>query len=182
MAIAIFGGSFDPPHAGHVAVAEAAIKALPIETLYVVPAYINPFKSGTHAPPELRRRWLERIFGKQEGIVVSDYEIRQGRPVPTIETVRHFRSVTPEIFLIVGADNLAALEKWHDFDTLDSLVTWVVATRGDDEAFGRKFRRLDIDVDISSTQLRALEKTHLIPDAVRTEIENYYKDIMCKNV
>jgi nicotinate-nucleotide adenylyltransferase len=180
MAIAIFGGSFDPPHAGHVAVVKSALRELPVDTLYVVPAYVNPFKSGTHAPPELRRKWLQRIFENRARVCVSDFESGKGRPVPTIETVRHFRRIDPDIYLIIGSDNLESLSKWHEFETLDRLVTWVVATRGPHKESGT-FRFLDVDVDVSSTELRSLEKTHLIPDAVREEIENYYKDIMCKN-
>ena len=181
MAIAIFGGSFDPPHAGHVAVVERALAALPIDMLYVVPAYVNPFKSGTHAPPEMRRQWLKRIFENEKRVEVSDFEIKQERPVPTIETVRHFRKYDPVIYLIIGSDNLASLSKWHAFDALDRLVTWVVATReGYEDTLGKQ-PCLDIDIDISSTELRSLEKTHLLPDCVREEIENYYKDIQCKN-
>lgn len=180
MAIAIFGGSFDPPHEGHVAVVRKALQSLPIDRLYVVPAYVNPFKSGTHAPPERRLQWLERIFEDEPRVVVSDYEISKGRPVPTVETVQHFRQSDPSVFLIIGSDNLDSLSQWHNFETLDSLVTWVVATRSGHQGSGM-LRSLEVDVDISSTELRALEKTHLIPAAVREEIETYYKDSMCKN-
>ena len=55
----------------------------------------------------------------------------------------------------------------------------MVATRKGHHA-GGMLRNLDVDVDISSTELRALEKTHLIPDSVREEIENYYKETLCK--
>ncbi|WP_345986073.1 nicotinate (nicotinamide) nucleotide adenylyltransferase [Sulfurimonas sp. HSL-1656] len=180
MAIAIFGGSFDPPHAGHVAVVSRILDTLPIETLYIVPAYVNPFKSGTHAPPELRLQWLERMFASNKRVRVSAFEIEQGRPVPSVETVRHFKEVDPDIYLVIGADNLDALTKWHEFDALDRMVTWVVASRKGSEVPSR-YLRLDVDVDISSTELRSLQKTHLIPDGVRKEIENYYKEIQCKN-
>ncbi|MBD3801405.1 MAG: nicotinate (nicotinamide) nucleotide adenylyltransferase [Campylobacterales bacterium] len=179
MAIAIFGGSFDPPHAGHVAIVSQVLDTLPIETLYIVPAYVNPFKSPTHAPAELRLKWLKRIFADQERVLVSTYEIEKGRPVPSVETVRHFKAVDPEIYLIIGADNLEALHKWHDFDTLDRMVIWVVASRKGSSVPGH-YLRLDVDVDISSTELRGLAKPHLIPDSVRKEIENYYKEIQCK--
>jgi nicotinate-nucleotide adenylyltransferase len=180
MAIAIFGGSFDPPHTGHVAIVKKALQALPIDTLYVVPAYVNPFKSGTHAPAKLRQEWLERIFADEPRVEVSDFELKQERPVPTIETVQHFRQIDPSIFLIIGADNLDSLAKWERFEQLDSLVTWVVASRPGHEGSGM-LRSLDTNVDISSTELRALEKTHLIPESVREEIEHYYKELKCKN-
>ncbi len=180
MAIAIFGGSFDPPHAGHVAIVKKALQVLPIDRLYVVPAYVNPFKSGTHAPPELRKQWLERIFDDEPRVEVSDFEIEKGRPVPTIETVQHFRQLDPSVFLIIGSDNLNTLSQWDRFDQLDHLVTWVVASRPGHEG-SAMLRTLDVNIDISSTELRALEKTHLIPESVREEIEKYYKELMCKN-
>ena len=62
MNIALYGGSFDPPHLGHVHVVHAALKTLDIDKIIVVPAFVNPFKSGTHAPAELRLKWLQEIF------------------------------------------------------------------------------------------------------------------------
>lgn len=180
MAIAIFGGSFDPPHEGHVAVVKRALELLPVGKLYLVPAYVNPFKAGTHAPPELRLKWLKRIFENETRVEVSDFEIARGRPVPTIETVKHYRQIDPDIYLIIGSDNLENLSKWHEFETLDRLVTWIVATRKGHEDAGA-FRRLDVDIDISSTELRTLKSTEQIPDVVREEIKKYYKEIMCKN-
>jgi len=181
MAIAIFGGSFDPPHEGHVAVVKRALQVLPVEVLYVVPAYVNPFKNGTHAPAQLRLAWLESIFSSEKRVRVSDYEIRQKRPVPTIETVRHFAKSDPTIFLIIGSDNLERLSSWHDFETLNALVSWVVASRRGHKRGDASMHYLDVQVDISSTQLRALEKTDLIPKAVRKAILNFYKEEVCKN-
>lgn len=181
MAIAIFGGSFDPPHAGHIAVVRSALRQLPVEKVYVVPAFVNPFKTGTHAPAGLRLKWLNTIFKDEEGVVVSDYEIAQGRPVPTIETVRHFRKEDLAIYLLIGADNLDTLSQWHRFKELDAMVTWVVATRKGHHA-GGMLRQLDVDIDVSSSELRARQKIHLIPESVRREIEHYYKGkTECKN-
>lgn len=180
MAIALYGGSFDPPHEGHVAVVEAALSLLPINALYVVPAFVNPFKSGTHAPAERRLAWLKAIFKKTDGVFVDDFELEQGRPVPTVETVRHFRQHDPDIYLIIGSDNLESLHRWHRFEELDAMVTWVVATRKG-YATNEKYLRLDVDVDISSTELRNRLKTDRIPETVRQEIaKHYHKETECK--
>jgi len=180
MAIAIFGGSFDPPHAGHVAVAERALQELPIDTLYVVPAFRNPFKTEVHAPDAMRFEWLKRLFAQEKKIVVSDFELSQKRAVPTIETVIHFRQLDPCIYLIIGADNLDTLSQWHNFEALDSLVTWVVASRNGHDGSGM-LRTLDTNVNISSTELRSQQKCYLIPSSIREEVEHYYKGIPCKN-
>ncbi len=180
MAIAIFGGSFDPPHRGHVAVVEAAVRQLPVQKVYVVPAFANPFKDKTRAPGALRLKWLNTIFADEPKVEVSDFEIHEGRPVPTIETVKHFREEDPAVYLVIGADNLDSLSQWKNFKALDTLVTWVVATRRGFENAGM-VRQLDVDIDVSSTELRRNEKTHLIPESVRREIENYYKELECKH-
>lgn len=181
MSIAIFGGSFDPPHLGHLAIVEHALMTLPIETLYIVPTYLNPLKSEVHAPAPLRLEWLQRLFEREKRVVVSDFEVQQQRPVPTIETVRHFRQIDPSVFLIIGADNLDTLSQWHQFEMLDSMVTWVVASRNGHHGSGM-LRTLNTDVNVSSTELRALQKNHLIPMPIRDEVIQYYKGISCKHV
>jgi len=175
MAIALFGGSFDPPHSGHITVIYEALRSLPIERLIVVPAYVNPFKSGTHAPAALRLKWLKTIFDTEKNIEVSDFETAQGHPVRTIETVRHYLKEDPDIYLIIGADNLETLSKWHQFDELDRLVTWVVATR-DQQKIDPHFQTLDVSEAVSSTQLRQTMKHEQLPKKVVNEIAIYYKE------
>ena len=60
--IALFGGSFDPPHIGHKAVVEAVLKLKDVEEVVVMPTFLNPFKDSFHAPSDLRLKWLREIF------------------------------------------------------------------------------------------------------------------------
>lgn len=177
--IALFGGSFDPPHAGHLAIVEEALRKLDIEKLVIVPAYLNPFKSQSHAPASLRLKWLREVFGGDARVEISDFEIGKNRPVPSIETVRHFLKEAQAIYLIIGADNLAALPRWHDFETLDTLVTWVVATRGETTVPDR-YITLDVDRRVSSTELRERIDHTALPRSVADEIAAYYKDTHAK--
>jgi len=179
MAIALFGGSFDPPHSGHVTVIFEALKSLAIDRLIVVPAYVNPFKSGTHAPAALRLKWLKTIFDAEKNIEVSDFEVVQGRSVRTIETVQHYLKEDQVIYLIIGADNLETLSKWHQFDELDRLVKWVVATR-DHQKIDPHFLTLNVSEAVSSTQLRQTMKQELLPKKVANEIAIYYKEKYAK--
>ncbi len=184
MSIAIFGGSFDPPHSGHIAVVKEALKELNIEKLYVVPAFQNPLKDDIYASGELRLNWLKKIFEGEKRVEVSDFEIKQDRVVYTVESVQYFRQLDPHIYLIIGADNLDELHKWHNFHALDSLVTWVVATRDGYEQSAMT-RELNIYHDVSSTQIRAQEREHMLDDRVRLEIVEFYKNIKekdCKSV
>jgi nicotinate-nucleotide adenylyltransferase len=174
MDIALYGGSFDPPHLGHIAVVNEALKTLDIDKVIVVPAFVNPFKTGTHAPAELRLAWLKAIFKANSRVEVSDFEIRQNRAVRSIETVKHFGALYAKIYFIIGADNLATLKKWHRYEELNSLVTWVVATR-DDIEIEPGFIRLNVEQKISSSALRETILEQKLPTSVAMSIKDYYK-------
>jgi nicotinate-nucleotide adenylyltransferase len=175
MNIALYGGSFDPPHLGHLHVVTAALDTLDIDKLIIVPAFVNPFKTGTHAPAKLRFKWLNAIFKANKQVEITDFEVIQNRAVTSIETVKHFNAIYKKIYFIIGADNLASLEKWHHFDELDRLVTWVVATR-DKIQIDEKYIQLAVEHPISSSELREeLNEEHL-PKEVATEIKTYYEE------
>lgn len=176
MKLALFGGSFDPPHAGHIGVVKKALEILPIDQLIVVPAARNPFKPAVRASGAVRYGWLKKIFASYEKVKISDFEIAQERSVYTIETVRHYAPTCDELYLIIGADNLDALKRWHCFDELDAEVQWVVATRGKTPV-PEGMIPLEIDVPISSTDFR----NRFSPLGLEPEIENdiitYYKEL-----
>ncbi|WP_456323735.1 nicotinate (nicotinamide) nucleotide adenylyltransferase [Hydrogenimonas sp.] len=171
--IAIFGGSFDPPHIGHLEVMKKALEKLDIDKLVVVPAYISPFKPEHRAPPKLRLKWLRKITSFDPRIEVSDIEIRKKGRSFTIDTVNHFARFFDTIYLIIGADNLKSLHKWHRFDELDKKVRWVVATREDIE-IPEGYIRLDVKVPISSSELRRSMDPKWIPDEIKEEVVKFY--------
>ncbi len=170
---AIFGGSFDPPHIGHLQIIKSALEKLDIDKLIVVPAHLSPFKKGHSAPPELRLKWLKAVTADNPKVEVSDYEIRKGSKSYTIDTVRHFKHFFGTIYLIIGADNLKTLKKWHRYEELDKMVKWVVATRSD-LYVPKRFIRLDVDIPISSTELRENIDPKWIPEPIRQEVVRYY--------
>lgn len=88
MKIALFGGSFDPPHAGHAAAVKAILSALKPDLLIIMPSFLNPFKKSFSAPPQLRLRWCRALWSDAPHVEVSDYEISQNVPVPTIQSVK----------------------------------------------------------------------------------------------
>lgn len=88
MKIALFGGSFDPPHAGHDAAVEAILSALKPDLLVIMPSFLNPFKKSFSAPPQLRLKWCRALWSGTPHAEVSDYEISQNVPVPTIQSVK----------------------------------------------------------------------------------------------
>lgn len=171
--LALYGGSFDPPHLGHVAVVKAALKKLHPDKLIVMPAYLSPFKHAHAAPPDLRLKWLKKVMDFDPRVEVSDYELQKKGPSYTIDTVRHFAPRYDTIYLIIGADNLESLPKWHRFDELNRTVTWVVAAR-DGTPIPPGFIHLDVDAPISSTRLRERPDPRWIPEAIQEEVIQYY--------
>jgi nicotinate-nucleotide adenylyltransferase len=175
MKLALYGGSFDPPHAGHVAVVTEALKSLKIDRLIIVPASRNPFKPYVRAEGQVRYRWLKEIFDPFEQVSISDFEINQSQSVYTIETVKHFRRDDDMIYLIVGADNLEKLDTWHRFEELNQMVTWVVATRNN-VAIPERMIRLNVDVAISSSDFRTSLGSLGLPPEIEYTIQTYYKE------
>ena len=176
---AIFGGSFDPPHTGHLEVIQQAITSLDIDELIVVPAFLNPFKSKSYAPAKLRLKWLRAMTENIESVRVSSYEIDQNRAVASIETVSHFKN-SDDIYFIIGADNLESLSSWKNFKELDEMVTWVVATR-DNIKIPPRYISLNVNQNISATQLREQVQEAYLDKNIAKEILDFYQNKDMKN-
>ncbi|MDD2651794.1 MAG: nicotinate (nicotinamide) nucleotide adenylyltransferase [Sulfurimonas sp.] len=177
--IALFGGSFDPPHIGHEAVVRALKNFRDIDKIIIMPTFLNPFKSTFHAPAHVRLEWLREIFSGDEDVVISDYEVLQKRQVPTIETVEHLLESYKKIYLVIGADNLAKLHLWKSYERLKELITFVVVSRENIE-IPKEFLTLNVAVDISSTDLREEMEITKLPKKCATQIYNFYKENNCK--
>ena len=155
--IALFGGSFDPPHLGHKTVVVEALKVLDIDKLIVVPTFLNPFKKKSHFTTDERFELSQKLFEEFDKVVVDDYEIKEEKPTATVRTLRHFQELYDVQYLIIGSDNLENIERWHEFECLNAQITWVIATRPNYKVYSEKlrdFKILNIEVDVSSTEIR----------------------------
>jgi nicotinate-nucleotide adenylyltransferase len=163
--IAVFGGSFDPIHNGHISIIKKALEQLDIDKLIVVPAFLNPFKTKSHLSAKDRLEMINIVFQNTSDIIVCDFEINQHKSTTTIDTIKYIKTqyrYLKKIYFIIGADNLAHLNRWHKIDQLKQEVEFVVATR--DNIATHKFKTLDVDYNISSTQLRnKLDFKHIPP-------------------
>lgn len=176
--IAIFGGSFDPPHKGHQLIVEKAVETLNIDKLLVVPAYLNPFKTSSLADASTRLSWCHILFDPIEGVEVDDYEIKEGKSTVTSQSVKHFNQSYNVKYLIVGSDNLSTLTKWHEFEWLNDTVTWVIATRGDHHLNTdplKKWELLPIEAPISSTQIREEKDLQFIDTKIKESVKHILK-------
>jgi nicotinate-nucleotide adenylyltransferase len=177
--IAIFGGSFDPVHLGHVETVKKAVENLDTDKLIIMPNYLNPLKNSFSAPPETRLKWLKKTFENFDKVEISDFEISKNRPVYSIETIENFK---PDYF-IIGSDNLKTLDKWHKIDEILNKTELVVAKRGAvDKNLLSKYnikKVLDVDIPVSSTQIRNCRFEYL-PKIIEKEIKEFYGQ-NCKN-
>ena len=177
--IALFGGSFDPPHSGHQQIVKEALTQLDIDTLIIMPAYLNPFKSSSMAHAAQRLKWCDTLFGNIPKVIVSDYEISQGRSIKTAESVRHLQKRFDIKYLIIGADNLTTLSQWYDFDWLNKQITWVVVTRPGYELQTDmlcSWRLLTLNVPVSSSEIRQGEKIESVDKHIVKDVKKQLKD------
>ncbi len=181
--LALYGGSFDPVHLGHLLVAQAALEELSLDRLVFIPAAQSPFKPGSEpAPPAARLRWLRLALAGRPEFEVEDLEVRRGGVSYTIDTVRHFAACAPasELFWLIGADHVPTLPRWRDAEALAALVTFVVIPRpGCPETVLPPAYRLQTlrgwPLAVSSSELRERIRTgrtvaHLVPWAVAEAI------------
>jgi nicotinate-nucleotide adenylyltransferase len=169
--VAIYGGSFDPPHLGHYEIVLEALKYLEIDKVIVLPNFLNPWKKSSKYSPKERLNLLKKLFADFEKVEVSSFEIDNGYPTKTFESIRYFSKTYREIFLIIGADNLKSVHKWDNFDEIEKTVTFVIAER-DNIEIPENYIKLRVKRDISSTKLR--EKIDLleIPEKIKPDLIN----------
>ena len=173
---ALFGGSFDPPHIGHIEIIEKLKNLEFIDRVIVVPTYLNPFKESFSAPAKVRLQWLEKLFENDPKVFVSDYEVSQERKVPTYETLQTLKKEYEEIYITVGADNIPTLPKWYNIENLAKEAKFIVATRKGFIVPKEQFITIEIKQPISSTQLRQRMDKKLLPQKIAEDIYNFYKE------
>lgn len=180
--IGILGGTFDPIHEGHLALAKAACDQLKLDRLIFVPACTHPFESKrlVLASPEERLDMTRLAAASKPKFEVSDVELKRGGVSYTVDTLRHFRKQYPapnELFFITGGDWGKNLSQWKEIDTIFSLAYFVVARRPgfDTSGLSPKVRFLDfVPLDISSTAIRdALKKGKPLEPVVSKPVLDY---------
>lgn len=187
--IGLFGGTFDPPHVGHLVLAEWAWEALALDRVLFIPAGRPPHKPGRRISDARHRLAMIRLAvrGRPE-FRVSTLEIDRASPSYTVDTLGVLaRRHRGERFLIVGGDSLDEFRRWHQPDRILELATLAVAARpGTGTARTRTWARRtgrvvwigDPGLDVSSSGLRERVRRggsvrYLVPDSVRRYIERH---------
>lgn len=153
--IGIYGGTFDPIHCGHLILAREALEELQLEKVIFVPAAASPFRGAPVASGQMRLLMLQAAIEGERGFTLDDCELHRPPPSYAIETVEMIRKRegSAGIHYLVGADNVAGLPKWHRFDELRSLVTFVVLDRTGSET-KHDYAVIHRKIDISATNIR----------------------------
>ncbi len=180
---AIFGGTFDPPHVGHVAAAICAREQLDIDLLHVVVAN-DPWQKSAErlvTPAHHRLAMALLAFRDFDGMVVSDLEIRRGGPTYTFDTVSELERPGTETLLVMGPTAASGVSTWHRADELAELATLaILQPRGEPPLRVEGWRTCTVEmepVQASATQVRGLlarrrrqditsEAARLVPPAV----------------
>lgn len=182
MRIGILGGTFDPIHEGHLALAKAACDQLKLDRLIFVPAFTHPLESkrSVLASPEERLEMTHLAVANKPKFEVSDVEIRRGGISYTVDTLRYFRKQHPapdELFFITGGDWGKNLSQWKEIDTIFSLAYFVVARRPGFDTGGLSPKVIFLDfvpLDISSTAIReTLKKKKPLKSVVSKPVFDY---------
>lgn len=183
MRLGVFGGSFDPPHVGHLAVAQDAVETLALDVMLLVPARVSPFKSGAETTPgAVRAGLLERALAGHPALRIWRGELERPGPSYTADTLAEIRETFPgaEIFLLMGDDQWRSFPEWRNPRQILEAATVCVLTRGDrpedTEAADWPHRRVQsrrVDVSSSEVRRRVAEGRSirfLVPESVREAI------------
>ena len=177
--VGVFGGTFDPVHVGHLAIANAALESVPLDRVLFVLARRSPLKErGPVAPEEDRLRMLELAVAGEPRFAVSQIELDREGPSYTVDTLERLAG-DDHLFLILGSDAIADFPRWKDPDRIAKLATLVVADRpgaparlGDAPIVAFDAPRLDISSrELRARAARGLSLRYLVPEPAWKHIE-----------
>ena len=186
--IAIYGGSFDPPHKGHKLLAENLASVCGAEKVIIIPTALSPFKNSSSATAEDRLNMC-KLFFKEDLFQISDIEIKRGGKSYTVDTLTQIKEENPdaELFLFMGDDMLLSFDKWYCYQEILRLATIVCACRTENleeldnmkefvknilKAESRVIICESVPFEISSTEIRASLKDG-VNKGLSEEIYNY---------
>ena len=194
--IGIYGGTFNPPHIGHIQAAKQAVEVLGLDKLLVIPDRIAPHKAmpGNSAAPQQRLDMLRIALADCENIEVSDIELNREGPSYTFETVLELKRIYPEseLVLLMGTDMFLSFHSWKNPQIILENAALGIFYRGEKgEAAAIEAKRAEMEqqgakvalvkndvINISSTQMRRLLAFRcageMLPEGVLDYIREYY--------
>ena len=175
--IGLLGGTFDPIHNGHIAIAKTAIQQLKLDKLLLIPAG-NPWQKSEFSDSKHRLEMVKKAGNDLEKVEVSDIEVNKTGPTYTFETLQELHKKYPnsELILILGSDAVAGFDTWKEPNLVKTLARIYVVQRAGDFTQDWHFDRIQMPpIEISSTEIRERVKNNesiseLVPKLVNEYI------------
>jgi nicotinate-nucleotide adenylyltransferase len=182
--VGILGGTFDPPHIGHIAIARAALIELRLTKILFIPARIPPHKTTkTAASPQDRLNMLYLALDDEAAFEISEIELGREGPSFTADTLEELKKHRPydQLYLIIGTDNVAEIETWRDPEKIFELATVAAANRPNYTPAGQFAQAIVYftmpATDLSSTVIRERLRSGLaVADMLSPDVENYIRE------
>ena len=131
--IGLFGGTFNPIHLGHIQVVREVKAGFGLNKILIIPSALPPHKEPDGVvDAEDRLEMIRLAFSDDPNFVISDVELKRSGPSYTIDTVRHFKSISPEntkFYLIMGLDAFLEIDSWRSYNDLFLLIPFIVMSR-----------------------------------------------------
>lgn len=187
--VGMFGGAFDPPHRAHLALAQAAVRQLALDRLYVFPTGNAWHKDRTLTPAAHRLAMARLAFEGLPAVQVDDRELRRSGPTYSVDTLRELQEEHPgaQLFLLMGEDQAGGFSRWHAWQEIAQLAILCVAGRGTGEGVaalralpGVRVQALQLpQMRESATGIRARltagqDSADLVGPAVASYIESHH--------
>ena len=192
--IGIYGGTFSPPHNGHIAAAKAFMEQMWLDFLYVIPTATPPHKEMDVPVDAAHRLEMCRLaFSGVEGVYVSDMEMRRGGRSYTVDTLRELTGEDRRLFLLCGTDMMLTLDEWREPEEIFKLSYPVYIRREKDalldnmivqkiadynQRYGKVVRRIVTEpIELSSNLVREkLGNGEDVSSLIPASVEKYIRD------
>lgn len=187
MKVGIYGGSFNPIHNGHIALAEAFLRQAKLDEVWFMVSPQNPLKANTSLlDDKIRFKMVQKVLRHKRNLIACDYEFYLSKPSYTWDTLQRLSNDFPQhqFTLLIGSDNWTAFDRWyHHEDILQNYKIVIYPRLGDEigkNELPNSVSLLNAEfINISSTEIReriANGKSidHLVPAEIAVEVTNAY--------
>ncbi len=190
--LGLFGGSFDPIHKGHIAIAHAALEQLKLDQVHFITAAQNPQKPSTLSATQ-RHQLVKEAIAKENYFLANDMELLRAAPSYSSETISAYQDLCPnvDLYWIMGADAFANLHTWHQAEKFAEINIIVYPRQSHPRLEIHKFLSQDkvhflkeAQIAISSSGIRELilnppddledKLKKLLPEPIKTQIHEHY--------